>query len=144
MTTAVRSSGMPEALAGRLDDPQVGLVRHHQGDVVGPEPGVGHGPLGRLDHHADGAAEDLLAVHEQRAAVLALEKVLDDPSEFRFQLSRLPGPSTGSTTTAPAPSPTMMAILRSSMSVILDSVSEPTSSIGPEPTAIRPATVTRP
>ncbi len=34
-------------------------------DVVGAEPGIGHGPLGRLDHHADGLAEDLLAVHVQ-------------------------------------------------------------------------------
>ena len=77
MTTAVRSSGMPEALAGGLDDPQVGLVRHHHGDVVGREAGIGHGPLGRLDDDTYGPAEDLLAVHEQRAAVLALEQVLE-------------------------------------------------------------------
>ena len=57
---------------------------------------------------------------------------------------RLPGPSTGSTTTAPAPSPTMMAILRSSMSVMRDRVSEPISRTGPEPMEMRPAAVTRP
>ena len=49
-----------------------------------------------------------------------LSKCLSEPSEFMFQLSKAPGPSTGSTTTAPAPSPTMMAILRSSMSVIFE------------------------
>ena len=38
----------------------------------------------------------------------------------------------------------MMAILRSSMSVIRERVSEPMSSMGPEPTAMSPATVTRP
>ena len=41
----------------------------------GAEAGVGHGPLGRLDDHPDGPAEDLLAVHEQGPAVLALEQV---------------------------------------------------------------------
>ena len=73
-----------------------------------------------------------------------LRRCLSDPSEFMFQLIRLPGPSTGSTTTAPAPSPTMMAILRSSMSVIFERVSEPTRRIGPEPMEIRPAAVTSP
>ena len=38
----------------------------------------------------------------------------------------------------------MTAILRSSMSVMRESVSEPTSRTGPEPMAMRPATVTRP
>ena len=67
--------GDAEALAGGLDDADVGLVRHHQRDVVGTEPGVGHGPLGRLDDDPDGTAEDLLAVHVERAPVLALEQV---------------------------------------------------------------------
>ena len=45
----------------------------------GPRPGVGHGPLGRLDDDPDRPAEDLLAVHEQRPAVLALEEVPQRP-----------------------------------------------------------------
>ena len=73
-----------------------------------------------------------------------LRRCRSEPSEFMFQLMRLPGPSTGSTTTAPAPSPTMMAILRSSMSVMRERVSEPMSRTGPEPMEMRPAAVTRP
>src|SRR3974390_2200540 len=65
----------PESLADRLDDPDVRLVGHHEGDVVRPEPGIGHGPLGGLDDHSHGPAEDLLAVHEEGPAVLALEQV---------------------------------------------------------------------
>ena len=67
--------GDAQPLAGRHDDAQVGLVGDEERHVVGAEPGIGHGPLGRLDHHTDGLTEDLLAVHVQRAAVLAVEQV---------------------------------------------------------------------
>ena len=83
--------GDAQALAGGLDDPQVGLVRHHQGDVVGPEAGIGHGPLGRLDHDPDRPAEHLLPVHEQGAAVLALEQVLERPVGVEVPAQQAPG-----------------------------------------------------
>jgi len=44
---------------------------------VDPEAGIGHGLLGRLDHDAHRLAEDLLAVHDQEPAVLAVQEVLE-------------------------------------------------------------------
>ena len=62
-TVATRSVRDAEALARRLDDADVGLVGDDEGDVVGGDAGGGHRGAGRVDHHRDGPAEDLLAVH---------------------------------------------------------------------------------
>ena len=59
-----------EAIACRLDDADVGLVRDHQLDVVGGDAGVLQRLRGRVDHDAHGAAEDLLALHVDEPADL--------------------------------------------------------------------------
>ena len=46
-----------------------------QRDVVGPQPGIGHGSLRRLDDYPDGFAEDLLAIHVEGPPMLAVEQV---------------------------------------------------------------------
>ena len=48
---------------------------HHQVDVVDGEAGLGDRLLGGLDDHPNRLAEDLLAVHVEIAAVVALEEV---------------------------------------------------------------------
>ena len=75
MTTAVRSSGMPSRWQAAWMMRRLAWWGTSREMSSGPMPGVGHGPLGRLDHDPDGPAEDLLAVHEEGAAVLALEEV---------------------------------------------------------------------
>ena len=84
--------GDAQALAGGLDDPQVGLVGHEEVDVGGGQAGVGHRPLGRLDHHPHRLAEDLLAVHVQVAAVVALEQVAEGAVGAEVPAEQVPGP----------------------------------------------------
>ena len=136
--------GDAQPLAHRLDDAQVGLVGHEQGDVVGAEAGVGHGLLGGFDDRADGLAEDLLAVHGEEAAVLALEQVaqrsvgVEVPAEqLSGAVDRLDDDGAGAVAHDHRQE-------RSSQSVIFERVSDPMSRMGPEPAAINPATVTTP
>jgi hypothetical protein len=92
-------------VAGGLDDADVGLVGDDEGDVVGGHAGMAHRLLGGVDHDPHGPAEDLLAVHLDQAADLGVEEPLAaEPSASRSQPSSWPGPSTASSTTAPAPS----------------------------------------
>ena len=130
--------GDPEPLADGADDAQVGLVGDHQVDVVDGEAGLGDGLLGRLDDHPDRLSEDLLAVHVEIAAVVALEEVAERPVGAEHQDSSCPGPSIASSTTAPAPSPTSTAIDRSSQSVIRLRVSDPMTSSRSAPMASMP------
>ena len=65
-----------EALAGGLDDADVGLVGNDQRDVVGRDAGVRHRLLTRVDHDAHGPAEHLSPVHLQVAADLGVEEAL--------------------------------------------------------------------
>ena len=76
--------------------------------------------------------------------MLALEQVAQRAVGMQVPAEQLPGPSTGSITTAPAPSPTITARERSSQSVTFERVSEPMSRMGPDPAAMSPATVTIP
>ena len=92
-------------------------------------PACVHRLLRRVDHDPHGPAEDLLAVHLDEAADLGVEEPLG-ASRRRRGPSRAagPGPSTASSTTAPEPSANRMAVLRSSQSVMRDSVSVPITS----------------
>ena len=67
-----------------------------------------------------------------------------DPSTPRFQPSRDPWPSIGSSTTAAAPSPKRNALVRSSQFVIRVKVSAPITKTLPTPAEIRAAAVTSP
>ena len=57
-----------EALGHRVDDPDVGLVRHEQGDVVDGDPGPGQRAQRRVGRGAHGPTEHLTAVHLDGAA----------------------------------------------------------------------------
>ena len=109
-----RALGEAEPLGHRLDDPQVGLVRGEDVDVVGADAG----PLHRLDQGLGelrgGPAVDRLAGHGH--AVLARRRSRW-PCAGRRRCPRRPGrcPArrTAPTTAAPAPSAKITAVARS-------------------------------
>ena len=77
--TTARSMRMPEPLARRVDDADVGLVGDDQGEVVDGDAGPLEGPQRRVDHRAHGPAEHLLAVHLDEAADVGGEQVAGRP-----------------------------------------------------------------
>ena len=69
-----------EALGDAADDAQVGLVRHHQIDVVGGHAHLRQHLFAGLRHATDGVAEDLAAVHDDVVVLAALEALGGRPA----------------------------------------------------------------
>jgi hypothetical protein len=65
-----------EPVAGRGDDAQVRLVRHDEGDVVGVHPGAFERAGRRVDHDPHGPAEHFSSLHLERAAEVAVQRLL--------------------------------------------------------------------
>ena len=68
--------GDSEALARRMNDADVGLVRNDQRDVVGVHARGSQRLLSRVDHDPDGATKDFLALHLDVSTDVGIEKVL--------------------------------------------------------------------